>query len=32
VLVEDAIGQRARGMGEDARFLPFQPLRSASTG
>src|SRR6266568_3183812 len=27
VLVEYPIGQRARGMDEDARLLPFQPLR-----
>ena len=27
VLVEDPIGQGARGIDEDARLLPFQPLR-----
>src|SRR5205807_8905578 len=28
VLVEDAIGQGARGVEEDARLLPFEPLRA----
>jgi hypothetical protein len=28
VLAEDPIGQGTRGMGEDARFLSFKPLRA----